>query len=323
MENESLTGIIISVSIGILSILFLLFRSGTKRKGIFRQLYFIVLTGNLIWYSALSLEYFNSVKPGGLDPEVIYLPDLIFSTLIFVLRFMFLFFFFGMALRLVDLSPGRQVKRILKICAFLIILSWFSGWSEIPLNGSRGVTDRMMVYMDILVFAGVTLGSIYIYFRAPHVINGSNRPAIRKLSYVFLIPVLLGLLKWIIGDSLHMISASFERYTIYALVVLFNFLIIWWTIRFGNTLTGTIGFIKHFHEEIRSALPEKYGLTDREMDVVKLICEGKSNKEIADILFLSVDTIKDHNHDIFIKTGVKNRTQLANLFSGGQFLKSE
>ena len=49
------------------------------------------------------------------------------------------------------------------------------------------------------------------------------------------------------------------------------------------------------------------------MEVINLICQGKSNKEIANQLFISVDTVKDHNYKIFQKTGVKNRTQLVKL----------
>ena len=38
--------------------------------------------------------------------------------------------------------------------------------------------------------------------------------------------------------------------------------------------------------------------------------------KIADHLFISVETVKDHNYKIFQKTGVKSRIQLANLVSG-------
>lgn len=317
MENESLTGIIISVFSGISVILLLLFRTGIRKKGILRQFFLTVLLGNLIWYSVLFLVYARSVKPELLDFRDIFMPDFIFSSFLFILRFLFLFFFFRLTLRLFDVSLSRQVTRALKISVGLILLLWFSAWFEISSTGNRGVTDRLMIYTDIIIFACILVTSIYLFFRAPHASNSNNRRAIRKISYVFLIPFLLGLLKWIIGDSLGIISPFIERILIYAMVVLFNLLVLWWSLRYANSVTGNIAFIKHFHEEIGTTLPQKYGLTDPEMDVVKLICEGKSNKEIADILFLSVDIIKDHTHNIFMKTGVKNRAQLANLFSGG------
>ncbi|WP_081782530.1 response regulator transcription factor [Prolixibacter bellariivorans] len=39
-----------------------------------------------------------------------------------------------------------------------------------------------------------------------------------------------------------------------------------------------------------------------------------TNQQIADKLFISIETVKDHNSRIFLKTEVKNRTQLARLF---------
>lgn len=57
----------------------------------------------------------------------------------------------------------------------------------------------------------------------------------------------------------------------------------------------------------------KHEISPREAEVVLEICKGKSNREISDSLFISLQTVKDHAHNIFIKTGVKNRLQLANL----------
>jgi DNA-binding CsgD family transcriptional regulator len=56
-----------------------------------------------------------------------------------------------------------------------------------------------------------------------------------------------------------------------------------------------------------------FGVTKREAEIIELICEGKSNKSIADALFISHYTVKDHIYNIFQKTGVKSRIQLANL----------
>jgi len=59
---------------------------------------------------------------------------------------------------------------------------------------------------------------------------------------------------------------------------------------------------------------EVFAITRREREIVKLIQSGKNNQEIADELFISVATVKDHNHNIFKKTGVRNRLELSNLF---------
>jgi DNA-binding CsgD family transcriptional regulator len=54
----------------------------------------------------------------------------------------------------------------------------------------------------------------------------------------------------------------------------------------------------------------KYGITSRESEIVQEIYKGKTNQEIADKLFVTVQTIKDHTVRIYLKTNVKNRAQL-------------
>lgn len=55
-------------------------------------------------------------------------------------------------------------------------------------------------------------------------------------------------------------------------------------------------------------------LTGREMDICRLLGEGKNNKEIAEILFLSEGTVKNHITNILQKLDLRDRTQLA-IFS--------
>jgi len=52
-------------------------------------------------------------------------------------------------------------------------------------------------------------------------------------------------------------------------------------------------------------------LTDREIEICRLIAEGKSNKEISEELFLSQGTVKNHITKILLKLDLRDRTQLA------------
>jgi|SRR5437660_1640171 len=54
-------------------------------------------------------------------------------------------------------------------------------------------------------------------------------------------------------------------------------------------------------------LPEP--LTPREMDVLRLLAQGQSNKEIAHTLYLVEETVKSHVRHILAKLGVQSRTQ--------------
>jgi NarL family two-component system response regulator LiaR len=51
------------------------------------------------------------------------------------------------------------------------------------------------------------------------------------------------------------------------------------------------------------------GISRREFEVLELMAKGFSNQEIADKLFISLNTVKTHSSNLFIKLDVKRRTQ--------------
>ena len=76
-----------------------------------------------------------------------------------------------------------------------------------------------------------------------------------------------------------------------------------------------------FGDEIVSKLPNMswsskpslsgYNLTDRELDIISNVAEGLSNKEIANLLFLSEGTVRNYISTILEKLNLRDRTQLA------------
>lgn len=64
-------------------------------------------------------------------------------------------------------------------------------------------------------------------------------------------------------------------------------------------------------DEVSSRLKKIKSLTKREYEVLTLIAEGLNNKDIADKLFISEKTVKNHVSNIFKKIGVNDRIQAA------------
>jgi DNA-binding CsgD family transcriptional regulator len=60
---------------------------------------------------------------------------------------------------------------------------------------------------------------------------------------------------------------------------------------------------------------DHYGVTKRERQIVQKICLGKTNKQIAEELFISLQTVKDHTHRIYSKIGVNSRMQLVQIMN--------
>ena len=58
---------------------------------------------------------------------------------------------------------------------------------------------------------------------------------------------------------------------------------------------------------------EELSITPRELEILELIAKGMSNREIAEKLFVSENTVKTHSSRVFDKLGAKRRTQAVQL----------
>ncbi|UCE43322.1 MAG: helix-turn-helix transcriptional regulator [Candidatus Aminicenantes bacterium] len=55
---------------------------------------------------------------------------------------------------------------------------------------------------------------------------------------------------------------------------------------------------------------QDFQISKRESEIMGLILQGKSNKEIEDLLFISYNTVKNHIYNIYQKLGVNSRGQM-------------
>lgn len=77
---------------------------------------------------------------------------------------------------------------------------------------------------------------------------------------------------------------------------------------FGSDIVNKLPDLVHEKSRIDY---EELDLTAKEFEIVELIADGKSNKEIADTLYLSEGTIRNYLSNILLKLDLRDRTQLA------------
>lgn len=63
-------------------------------------------------------------------------------------------------------------------------------------------------------------------------------------------------------------------------------------------------------KDVSRLLTNEFKLTQREIEIVKLILEGKTNKEISDSSYIQLYTVKTHIKNIFRKLNISNRSQI-------------
>lgn len=72
---------------------------------------------------------------------------------------------------------------------------------------------------------------------------------------------------------------------------------------------------ENINKNIQSIKEESINLTKREKEILSFLLAGKTNKEVALILDISLNTVNNHVANIYDKSGVKNRVELVNKFS--------
>jgi DNA-binding CsgD family transcriptional regulator len=137
------------------------------------------------------------------------------------------------------------------------------------------------------------------------------------IIYGVALAVLLFLLKWLEWRFL-VLDHAIEIYS-GAIAVLFTGLGIWIALRLAKPKVSTIIVEKEVYitpvavPVINGKEMARLGLSPREMEVLQLMAEGLSNQEIADRLFVSLNTIKTHSAKIFEKMDVRRRTQAVDM----------
>ncbi len=76
--------------------------------------------------------------------------------------------------------------------------------------------------------------------------------------------------------------------------------------------TMTNKLLSAYLQRVRAGKDKKSygGLTNREREILKLIAEGHTNQEVADLLVISVATVQTHRAHIMAKLGLHSRTEL-------------
>jgi DNA-binding CsgD family transcriptional regulator len=135
-----------------------------------------------------------------------------------------------------------------------------------------------------------------------------------KYKQIFLygaaLAVLLLLLNWLEWKFI-VLDRAIELYS-GALAIVFTCLGIWLAVKLARPKWKTVIVEKEVYIKsgtINEKELARLGLSPRELEVLRGMAEGLSNQEIAERLFVSLNTIKTHSANIFEKLDVRRRTQ--------------
>jgi two-component system, NarL family, response regulator LiaR len=133
------------------------------------------------------------------------------------------------------------------------------------------------------------------------------------LLYGSSLAMLLFLLKWL--ELRYVIFDHALEVYIGAIAIIFTALGIWLALKLTKPKIHTVLVEKEVYVQntgsfvLNETEMARLGLSKRELEVLQLMAEGFSNGEIAARLFVSLNTVKTHASNLFIKLDVSRRTQ--------------
>jgi DNA-binding CsgD family transcriptional regulator len=214
-----------------------------------------------------------------------------------------------MLIRFSYVLNGFKESKKFPLLYFPILFVIVVVFSALINNGVIKVTDEPDLFI-IRAITGINL-IIHIIFFIPFVYGKKNKPLTKEIRFMKK------------HASIYMLGVF-----VYSLVVsYFNFfgsISICISILLVFAVSVLIPVILKLNEKTQ-LLPNAsknidfndfcnlYEISKREAEIILEICTGKSNKDISEKLFISLQTVKDHNYRIYSKLGVKTRGQLTNL----------
>lgn len=236
------------------------------------------------------------------------------SSILIVMGIPFLILGLFMFLRLTKEMLQNQLSKLFSLLYFIISLLLFSAYiffnsyggsiGSISFHPERGELVIIFSIILLLVF-GYALA--YMQLKAGGIIDINQRKALRRFSWLYVLIILLNL----VSINLASIHEIFGLFFILGYMGFHLVPVLFLYIHLQKYYVENIE--ERSFEEKMKLFSDKFGISRRETEVMELICKGMTNQEISDSLFISVQTVKDHIHRIFLKTGVKNRVQLTNL----------
>ncbi len=142
-------------------------------------------------------------------------------------------------------------------------------------------------------------------------IDRGHRRAGMALAWLFFVHILLQIVKFQLG----VMGLEHGLFFISKLLILYtNFIPVFWLKIYYIPWAGALSKIINSGSWIES-LQRTHGLSARELEILRLILDGNSYKQMEETLFISIHTVKSHVYSLYRKMNVKNRHQLVHLAS--------
>ena len=298
--------IIFCLSIGLITFIISFFVLKKKKSNI-KTYFLLFLLFYLIIFFIASISFFLELFihiPVFLD-MLFSITSIISAIIINIIIILFMHYF-------LQFAQNKTKKKITYI--LLIFLFTFSTGFYLYTYFNEPYIEKVKTFniMDIIVYL-LPLYSIILFFKN---YKKNKNIIIAKLVRLiiiisaFFLPILL-LENFDLSFDIKLENTSFLKFRLLLFPIhylIINCILIYYGLKNYHLLTNINAPINEF--QISKDFIKKFNITDREIQIIKLLFEGYNNKQISEKLFISSATVRNHLHNIYEKSGVSNRVEL-------------
>ncbi len=210
----------------------------------------------------------------------------------------------------------KSVSRTFTLAYFFILTLIFLAYgmavilaNVIPFDDEKYAllaSAATILYLAVQILV-LIIALLPLFLRSGEITDENKRQAVRVFGVLCLSAYSLSL-------ALYLLTPLTGRLAAVAVMAFFmaNLLpLLYWRRYLGRCYVAPT--LQRAGPEVLGRFFADYKISKREEEVIRHLCEGKTNKEISEALFISLQTVKDHVYRIYQKTDVKNRVQLINL----------
>jgi DNA-binding CsgD family transcriptional regulator len=255
----------------------------------------------------LALRMFSATTS---EPAVFETVALLFRLLSFPFLILAWFFFIAMALEMLDRAfPlwARVVYLVAQTAFFLVFAVNVNTYLVSPDAAAIPFIATLLGWYWAINHLGLMVFSFWVCRRAKDTTDEGWRRTFR-VFFAFYGAVFL--LFFLLVDIIQIGVFSCYSFPVLQFFMHLPPLLYLWKFMETYYLTHPL---QPLPEENLASFFGRYQISDRELEVIRLILEGKSNRQIEDQLFISIKTVKTHVYNIYRKLGINNRWQLINL----------
>lgn len=307
-SHIKLMGLMLNIIVGVALVAYIHHQRKRHLDPILSRLIFYtttVVTAFLLFYLSLYLKL--NIQPPLAD-RIILIPE----TLVYLFIYIVIITMSFLIVSITFLLIGKTVPARLKMVGALLVVITLLGFAVYlftpPGTGLKACADFVLENFGIVF----PLAEIFFLARLLVMTLRSREEKIHPAGRDF---ALLFLSRYLVILPLAFFLPSLIRAFVFMMI--FQGVVFLW-LRFSYLPHRERLLLHRDAKQLAAEITNQYGLTPREGEILNLMLMGKNNREIEDQLFISYNTVKNHIHAIYGKTGFANRFQLFRSLGRGQ-----